>query len=131
MSKKKTINSSTVAKIKELMPEGEDIPENIEQSADALDRLEVWADFKNSPVGQKFLEEIETYCSAKMVNLFNNYESLSSDILRSRIAELNAVLHITNNIKKSTKQYSEIQIELDKEVKMMFEIINSVSNRGA
>lgn len=131
MSKKKIINSSTASKIKELMPDGEEVPENIEQSADALDHLEVWADFKNSSVGQKFLEEVENYCSAKMVNLFNNYESLSPDIIKSRLAELNAILHITNNIKKSTKQYSEIQIELDKEVKMMFEIINSVSNRGA
>ncbi len=66
MSKPK--NSKTVSKIKQALPDLE-IDGEMESLADRLDELSVWRDFNNSPIGEKFSNELETLVASSMMKV--------------------------------------------------------------
>jgi len=125
---KKTTNK-TVSKIKEALPELE-IDGELESLADRLDELSVWRDFNNSPIGEKFSQELEALIAVGMGKVLNGHKVMKENV-HFELAEMNALLTLVNRIKRSTKQYNDVQDQIDEELKTMIAITKSVSSRGA
>lgn len=126
MSKPK--NSKTVSKIKQALPDLE-IDGEMESLADRLDELSVWRDFNNSPIGEKFSNELETLVASSMMKVLGGHKTMKETV-HFELAEMNALVTLINKIKKSTKQYNEIQDEIDGQLETMVAITKSVSSRG-
>ena len=124
----KKTTSKTVSKIKEALPELE-IDGEMESLADRLDELSVWRDFNNSPIGEKFSQELETLIAVQMGKVLNGHKTMKENV-HFELAEMNALLTLVNRIKRSTKQYNEVQDQIDAELETMIAVTKSVSSRG-
>lgn len=124
----KKTTSKTVSKIKEALPELE-IDGEMESLADRLDELSVWRDFNNSPIEEKFSQELETLIAVQMGKVLNGHKTMKENV-HFELAEMNALLTLVNRIKRSTKQYNEVQDQIDAELETMIAVTKSVSSRG-
>lgn len=125
----KKTTSKTVSKIKEALPELE-IDGEMESLADRLDELSVWRDFNNSPIGEKFSQELEALIAVQMGKVLNGHKTMKENV-HFELAEMNALLTLVNRIKRSTQQYNEVQDQIDAELETMIAVTKSVSGRGA
>lgn len=125
---KKPKTSKTVSKIKEALPDLE-INGEMESLAGRLDELSVWRDFNNSPIGEKFSQELETVIAIGMGKVLSGHKAMKENV-HFELAEINALLTLVNKIKRSTEQYNEVQDQIDAELETMIAITKGVSNRG-
>lgn len=125
----KKTTSKTVSKIKQALPDLE-IDGEIESLADRLDELSVWRDFNNSPIGEKFSQELEALIAVGMGKVLGGHKAMKENV-HFELAEMNALLTLVNRIKRSTKQYNEVQDQIDAELETMVAVTKSVSSRGA
>lgn len=117
---KKPKTSKTESKIREALPEVE-IDGELASLTDDLDRLEIWASFKNSPLGREFYEEVGRLCASKINVVLKDHRKLG-DITHDVLSEVNVLVSLLDRMDRAENELPDLQEEIDSRVEQLVKI---------
>lgn len=123
--------SKTESKIKQALPEIE-VDDELKLLSEDLDKLEIWASFKDSPVGKDFYDEVGKMCASRINAILREHRKLG-DSVHDFLAEVNVLTTLLNRIDRAENELPDLQEEIDGRVEQLVRITrqgSSGSNAG-
>lgn len=118
--------SRTESRIKQALPEI-DIDEDLKSLSEDLDKLEIWASFKNSPIGKEFIEQVEMMCARRLNLVIKDHRKLEGGGLHDFLAEINVLTTIIEKANRADREMPELQEEIDKRVETLASLVRKSS----
>lgn len=125
---KKQRISKTESQIKQALPDIEIDPELSLLSED-LDKLEIWANFKNSDIGREFYEEVGRMCAGRINTIIADHRKLGESV-HDYLSEVNALVTLLNKMDKAENELPELQEEIDGRVEQIVKMTRTSSNKS-